>query len=83
MDDLNFLGWIFAGTCGAAALLCYNLDDSTHVSKATNSTAIVSEYHPSMSSGSDGAGFAEGYARMQIARNIQTGLVQKISGGKN
>lgn len=62
------------------------LDNIKFNSQTTNSPSlmleIMSEYHPSMSSGSDGAGFAEGYARMQIIKNSETGLVEKVNGEK-
>ena len=38
-----------------------------------------SGYHPVMSSGSDGGAMVEGYARTQMLKNSETGVVQMVT----
>lgn len=71
------------GMClGAAiALACVYTPVTAYIksnfsSQTTNSTTIVSKYHPVTS-------VSNGSLYIQMVKNAETGLVEKVNGGKN
>ena len=72
-----YLEGMIAGA--AFALICVSplvIKQIRQYYQSTNSSSIISEYHPAN-------GLANSYARTQIPKISETGLVEKLNGGNN